>query len=147
MSLQHRVDETMSRLDDILTQRLRREEAELRRDDAARADAARAKAREDAEACRECAAKYDEAFSSFSVETPQPRDGERPDAYRNRATSRAQGIARLVGSPLDAKRDPSEMRHSPMRKTRYPTPAAGSLLGAISLATTCDFGLRSGRQR
>ena len=57
-------------------ERLKREIAAQEAEDAARADEAREKARADAEKRRMVAAKFDDAFRAFSVETPQARDDE-----------------------------------------------------------------------
>jgi hypothetical protein len=89
-ALQNRLDETLSRADEVLRERLKREIAAQEAEDAARADEAREKARADAEKRRQIAAKFDDAFRSFSVETPQARDDESPGAYRRRLFSRLQ---------------------------------------------------------
>ena len=79
-----RLDNTVTRLDSVIDARLRRVEDEQRREDAARADRARARYRADANDCREIAARYDGSFAAFGVETPPPRDGEDPDDFRCR---------------------------------------------------------------
>jgi hypothetical protein len=79
-----RLDSALNRFDDVLEQRLRREKAAIEREDAARADAARARARADANDCREHAVRYDSAFQSFGVETPQAKDCQDPDDFRCR---------------------------------------------------------------
>jgi hypothetical protein len=89
-ALQNRLDETLSRADEVLRERLKREIAAQEADDAARADEAREKARADAEKRRMVAAKFDDAFRAFSVETPQARDDESPGQYRRRLFSRLQ---------------------------------------------------------
>jgi hypothetical protein len=68
----------------LLDERVSRDEAELARERVKRADAARARYRADADDCREVASRYDGAFASFGVETPQAKDGEDPDDYRLR---------------------------------------------------------------
>ena len=89
-ALQTRLDTTLSRADEVLRERLKREIAAQQAEDAARADEAREKARADAEKRRMVAAKFDDAFRAFSVETPQARDDESPGQYRRRLFSRLQ---------------------------------------------------------
>jgi hypothetical protein len=88
--IRERFDSTMARADRVLAERLKREIAAQEAEDAARADEAREKARADAEKRRMVAAKFDDAFRAFSVETPQPRDDESPGQYRRRLFSRLQ---------------------------------------------------------
>ena len=57
-----RLDSAIDRFDNILAERLRREQAQLEREKAARADAARARYRADADDCRQIAARYDGSF-------------------------------------------------------------------------------------
>ena len=90
MSTQGRLAETLSRADEVLRKRLKLEQAQLEAEDAARADEARDKARADVEKRRMVAAKFDDAFRAFSVETPQARDDESPGQYRRRLFSRLQ---------------------------------------------------------
>ena len=78
----------MDRLDALLDQRLRREEAEQARADASLEDARRAKMRDNAEARRLIAQTYDDAFRSFGVTTPEPADDEAPSAFRKRLFNR-----------------------------------------------------------
>jgi hypothetical protein len=85
-----RLDSALNRFDDVLEQRLRREQEQLERERAARADAARARARADANDCREHMARYDDSFAAFGTETPAPRDGEDPETYRCRLFRRLQ---------------------------------------------------------
>jgi hypothetical protein len=89
-ALQTRLDTTLSRADEVLRERLKREIAAQQAEDAERADEAREKARADAEKRRMVAAKFDDAFRAFSVETPQARDDESPGQYRRRLFSRLQ---------------------------------------------------------
>src|SRR5580704_3742899 len=88
--IRERFDSTMARADRVLAERLKREIAAQEAEDAARADEAREKARADAEKRRMVAAKFDDAFRAFSVETPQARDDESPGQYRRRLFSRLQ---------------------------------------------------------
>ena len=83
-AVQQRLDDTLSRADEVLRTRLRREVAELEREKAARADAARARYRADADDCRQIASRYDASFGAFGTETPQAKDGEDPDDYVRR---------------------------------------------------------------
>jgi hypothetical protein len=85
--IRERFDSTMARADRVLAERLKREIAAQEAEDAARADEAREKARADAEKRRMVAAKFDDAFRAFSVETPQARDDESPGQYRRRLFS------------------------------------------------------------
>ena len=87
-ALQARLDATMSRADEVLRARLKREQAELERDaaDQRRADAQQA--REDVERRRMIVSKFDDAFAAFSTETPQARDDEAPGDYRRRLFER-----------------------------------------------------------
>jgi hypothetical protein len=80
-AIQAKFDDTLSRADDLLRERLRREEAELARADAASADAARAKARDDAEKRRQIASTYDDAFRSFGTTVPEAVDDESPRGH------------------------------------------------------------------
>ena len=66
-ALQNRFDDTLSRADALLRERLRREEAELARQDASLEEARRVRAREHAEARRQIAGVYDDAFRSFGT--------------------------------------------------------------------------------
>jgi hypothetical protein len=88
--IRERFDSTMARADRVLAESTRREIERLEAEDAARADEAREKARADAEKRRMVAAKFDDAFRAFSVETPQARDDESPGQYRRRLFSRLQ---------------------------------------------------------
>ena len=65
--IRDRFNATMSRADRVIAESTRREIARLEAEDAERADAARAKARDHAERRRMIATKYDDAFASFSV--------------------------------------------------------------------------------
>jgi hypothetical protein len=87
-SAQARFDETLSRADAVLRERLKREEEALERQDAADRVRARVRARENHEAKRLIAEKYDPAFASFNVQTPQPADDEAPGAFRRRLFGR-----------------------------------------------------------
>jgi hypothetical protein len=87
-AVQARFDETLSRADDLLRERLRREQAELERQDAEREREAVEKARADSERRRQIAERYDPAFQSFGTETPAPRDDESPFAFRRRLFAR-----------------------------------------------------------
>jgi hypothetical protein len=87
-ALQERMNETLSRADDLLRQRLQREAAELERQDADDRVKALVRAREHAEARRLIAEKYDDAFAAFNVATPQAADDETPGAYRRRLFGR-----------------------------------------------------------
>jgi hypothetical protein len=88
--IRERFDSTMARADRVLAERLKREIAAQEAEDAARADEVREKARADVEKRRMVAAKFDEAFRAFAVETPQARDDESPGQYRRRLFSRLQ---------------------------------------------------------
>jgi hypothetical protein len=86
--LQRRIDATIGRADEVLAERLRREQQALEREAAEdrRADAAQARA--DAQRRNEVTAIYDDAFRSFGVETPQAADDEAPGRYRRRLFDR-----------------------------------------------------------
>ena len=88
--IRDRFDSTLARADEVLRKRLKLEQAQLEAEDAARADEAREKARADVEKRRMVAAKFDDAFRAFSVETPQARDDKSPGQYRRRLFSRLQ---------------------------------------------------------
>lgn len=94
-SVQARFDQTLSRADDLLRQRLRREEAELEAEAVAREDARRQRQRDNAEACRQIQARYADAFRSFDAEVPLPTDGEASTAFRKRMFNR---LARRLAS-------------------------------------------------
>jgi hypothetical protein len=87
-SAQARFDATISRMDALLDERVRREQAQLERDAAADRVQARVQARADAERCREYGVRYADAFSAFNVEVPPPIDGELPGRYRRRLFDR-----------------------------------------------------------
>ena len=81
---------SVTRLDAMIDQRLRREEAEQARLDAEQRRADAAQARSDAEACREIGERYDPAFMAHGTQTPQPIDDERPGKYQRRLFTRLQ---------------------------------------------------------
>ena len=83
-AVQARFDETLSRADDLLRERLRREEQELARQDASLEEARRQRQRANAEARREIQATYADAYRSFGTEVPAPVDDEAPMAFRRR---------------------------------------------------------------
>ena len=87
-SAQARFNETLSRADDLLREKLRREQEELERQDAAERIDARVRARENVERRRLIATRYDDAFAGFNVQTPQAMDDEAPGAYRRRLYGR-----------------------------------------------------------
>jgi hypothetical protein len=89
MSLQARYDETMSRADGLLREKLR-EEAELAQQDAEREREAADRARRYAERRREIQAAYSDSFSAFGTEVPAPVDDEPPSGYRRRLFGRLQ---------------------------------------------------------
>ena len=78
----------MARMDSVFDQRLRLEEQELAAAAQRRADAARAKARDDAERRRLIAERYDDSFRAFGTEVPAAVDDEAPAAYRRRLFNR-----------------------------------------------------------
>jgi hypothetical protein len=88
MSLQARYDETMSRADALLREKLRREEQALAAEDAEREDARRQRQRNNAEERREIGARYADAFQSFGTEPPMPLDDEAPQRFRGRLFNR-----------------------------------------------------------
>ncbi len=89
-ALQSRYDETMSRADGLLREKLRREEAELAQQDAEREREAADRARRYAERRREIQAAYSDSFASFGTEVPAPVDDELPSEYRRRLFTRLQ---------------------------------------------------------
>jgi hypothetical protein len=86
--LERRVDGMSARADALLERQLREREAEQARADADLETARRQKARAYSEGCRQIAARYDDAFSSFNVSTPQAIDGEHPEKFRIRLFNR-----------------------------------------------------------
>ena len=82
--VQDRLNNTLSRVDQVLAEETRRRIEALQREDAeqARADAMQTKA--DALKRVEIAEKYDVAFRSFGERCPRPAADERPGAYRKR---------------------------------------------------------------
>jgi hypothetical protein len=90
-----RLDSALSRFDDVLAERLRREKVAMERQDAERGDARRVKMRADADERREIQATYADAFQSFGTETPAPADDEPPARYRARLFNR---LARRLAS-------------------------------------------------
>jgi hypothetical protein len=97
-AVQQRFDDTLSRADDLLRERLRREEQELARQDASLEEARRQRQRAKAEARRQIAGVYDDAFRSFGTEVPAAVDDEAPAAYRRRLFNR---LARKLPSGHD----------------------------------------------
>jgi hypothetical protein len=87
-ALQKRLDETMSRADEVIRARLKREIAEQEREDADQRPADAQQARENVERRRMIVSKFDDAFAAFSTETPQARDDEAPGDYRRRLFER-----------------------------------------------------------
>jgi hypothetical protein len=87
-AVQERLNSTLSRADELLAERTRREIERLKRADAEEREAAREQARADAWKNREIGAVYDPAFASFGVQTPAPLDDERPGRYRRRLFER-----------------------------------------------------------
>lgn len=87
-AVQEKFDQTLSRADELLRQRLSREAAELERQDADDRVKALVRAREHAEARRLIAERYDDSFAAFNVATPQAADDETPGAYRRRLFGR-----------------------------------------------------------
>lgn len=85
---QAKIDATLSRLDSVLDQQLRRAEAVEARLDAER-DAARAqRMRDNFEQRRVIAQTYDDAFRSFGTTVPEAADDEPAGAYRRRLFNR-----------------------------------------------------------
>ena len=87
-ALQKRLDETFARADEVLRARLKHEQAALEREDAEQRRADAEASRADAECRRMITTKFDDAFASFSVETPPARDDEAPGDYRRRLFER-----------------------------------------------------------
>ena len=85
---QQRFDQTLSRADDLLRERLRREEQELARQDASLEEARRQRQRANAEERRQIAERYDDSFRSFGTEVPAAVDDEAPSRYRARLFNR-----------------------------------------------------------
>jgi hypothetical protein len=79
-----RLDSALTRFDDVLAERLRREKAAMEREDAERMMANAAQARADAFKRTEIAERYDPAFAAFGTQTPQPVADESPGQYRRR---------------------------------------------------------------
>jgi hypothetical protein len=79
-----RLDSAITRFDDVLVERLRREKLAMERQDAERMMADAAQARADSERRREYQARYDPAFAAFGTQTPQPVADESPGQYRRR---------------------------------------------------------------
>jgi hypothetical protein len=100
-AVQARFDETLRRADDLLRERLRREEQELARQDASLEEARRQRQRANAEARRQIAGVYDDAFRSFGTEVPAAVDDEAPAAYRRRLFNR---LARKLAPDHDLAR-------------------------------------------
>jgi hypothetical protein len=87
-SAQAKFNDTINRLDALLDQRVRHEEAELARQDASLEDARRQRQRANAEARIEIQAVYADAYRSFGTEVPAPVDDELPARYRARLFNR-----------------------------------------------------------
>lgn len=93
---QTKFSDTINRLDALLDQRLKREEAEQARADASLEEARRQRQRSQAEARTEIAARYDSAYASFGTTVPQAADDEPVQKYRARLFNRL--TRRLPGS-------------------------------------------------
>jgi hypothetical protein len=85
---QARFDDMLTRADEVLAKRLKREAEALEREDAEREEARRARARANAEERTEIASRFDSQFRSFGVEVPMPVDDEAPSRYRARLFNR-----------------------------------------------------------
>ena len=83
-----RLAETLSRADEVLRQRVRREERELAAESIEREAARRQRQRDNAEQRRVITETYADAYASFGVEVPAPADDEAPSAYRRRLYNR-----------------------------------------------------------
>jgi hypothetical protein len=83
-----RLEATMARLDSVLDQRVRREEAELAAESIEREAARRQRQRDYAESRRVIAETYADAYASFGTEVPAPADDEAPSGYRRRLYNR-----------------------------------------------------------
>jgi hypothetical protein len=86
--LQRRVDGVAARADALLDRQLRDREEARARADAEMEVARRQRARAYSEGYRQFQARYDSAYSSFGVQTPQAVDGEHPEKYRIRLFNR-----------------------------------------------------------
>jgi hypothetical protein len=82
--VQHRINSTLSRVDQVLAEQTRREIERLTAEDAAEARAAAEQAKADALRRMEVAEKYDAAFAAFGERCPQPAADERPGQFRKR---------------------------------------------------------------
>ena len=87
-AVQSKISDVMTRADELLNRKLRLEEAALERDEAERRQAAAARAKANAEQCREVASAYSDAFLAFNAEVPMPVDGENPERFRARLFGR-----------------------------------------------------------
>src|SRR5271165_2900079 len=81
---QQRFDETLSRADQVLRERLRRERAAMERADAEQRRSDDAEVRADDDRCRDLAAAYQEDFARHGAEPPLFRSDEWSDAYERR---------------------------------------------------------------
>jgi hypothetical protein len=77
-------DNMTSRADEILAERLGREQQQLERERRRAEAEARELALEHAERRRQVAEAFDDSFQAFGVETPQPLADEHPSAFRRR---------------------------------------------------------------
>ncbi len=78
------LQDTLSRADEVLAERTRRELAKMRAEDAATERAEREQAMADSHKRVEIAAKYQDAFASFGEDVPMAIADERPGAFRKR---------------------------------------------------------------
>ena len=85
---QQNFDRTLSRVDSILDAQVRRLEAIEAQQADEREEARRVRMRDNAEARREIAARYADAFRAFGTEVPAPADDEPAGAFRKRLFNR-----------------------------------------------------------
>ena len=84
MAAQNRFSETLSRADEILAERTKREIARLKAEDAAAEVEATEQARADSFRRQEIASKYQSAFGAFGEAVPMPAADELPGRFRMR---------------------------------------------------------------
>jgi hypothetical protein len=87
-AVQQRLNDTLSRADEVLRERTRHEIDRLEREQAEQRRADAEQARADSWRNRELGAMFDDSFKAFGVMVPEPIDGERPGAYRRRLYER-----------------------------------------------------------
>ena len=120
------LQDTLSRADEVLAERTRRELAKMRAEDAAAEAAEREQIRNDSFRRIEVAQRYADAYRAFGVEPPAPIDGESVGRFRMRLY---EGLRRRL---------PSDNEWSGVRADSIPGSAAAQIEQFVISAATAE---------